>query len=388
MESMSKKKKIYSPDFKAKVVLELLSGQHSLNELAQIHQIAPATLSSWHRQFQERAAQIFQSGPSDQEEALAQKEEEIAVLQQKVGQLSIECDWLKKNLTKSLDHKERTELVTPENETLTVKRQCELLDVNRTSVYRTKEERIDHGESEENLTLMTIIDKIHLEHPAWGYRKIAHYLRNSGHDINRKRVRRLMRLMDIQALYPGPNLSRRYHAQYVRPYRLRNLVIERIDQVWGIDITYVPLKKGFLYLFVIIDWFSRRIVDYEISYSLEKEFVLRCLRRALCERKPEIMNSDQGSHFTCPAYLKLLDSCDVKVSMDGKGQALDNVRTERFFRSLKYDDLYIKEYETPKEMITGIRKYIHTYNTIRPHASLGGLTPYAFCQNQSTCHAA
>lgn len=287
-----------------------------------------------------------------------------------------------------MDHKERTELVTPENETLTVKRQCELLDVNRTSVYRTKEERIDHGESEENLTLMTIIDKIHLEHPAWGYRKIAHYLRNSGHDINRKRVRRLMRLMDIQALYPGPNHSRRYHAQYVRPYLLRNLVIERIDQVWGIDITYVPLKKGFLYLFVIIDWFSRRIVDYEISYSLEKEFVLRCLRRALCERKPEIMNSDQGSHFTCPAYLKLLDSCDVKVSMDGKGQALDNVRTERFFRSLKYDDLYIKEYETPKEMITGIRKYIHTYNTIRPHASLGGLTPYAFCQNQSTHHAA
>ncbi|WFF73685.1 IS3 family transposase [Proteiniclasticum sp. QWL-01] len=386
---MSKKKKIYSPDFKAKVVLELLSGQHSLNELAQIHQIAPATLSSWHRQFQERAAQIFQSGPSDQEEALAQKEEEIAVLQQKVGQLSIECDWLKKkNLTKSLDHKERTELVTPENETLTIKRQCELLDVNRISVYRTKEERIDHGEPEENLTLMTIIDKIHLEHPAWGYRKIAHYLRNSGHDINRKRVRRLMRLMDIQALYPGPNLSRRYHAQYVRPYLLRNLVIERIDQVWGIDITYVPLKKGFLYLFVIIDWFSRRIVDYEISYSLEKEFVLRCLRRALCERKPEIMNSDQGSHFTCPAYLKLLDSCDVKVSMDGKGQALDNVRTERFFRSLKYDDLYIKEYETPKEMITEIRKYIHTYNTIRPHASLGGLTPYAFCQNQSTHHAA
>ena len=287
-----------------------------------------------------------------------------------------------------MDHKERTELVTPGNEALTIKRQCELLDVNRTSVYRTKEERIDLGESEENLTLMTIIDKIHLEHPAWGYRKIAHYLRNSGHDINRKRVRRLMRLMDIQALYPGPNLSRRYHAQYVRPYLLRNLVIERIDQVWGIDITYVPLKKGFLYLFVIIDWFSRRIVDYEISYSLEKEFVLRCLRRALCERKPEIMNSDQGSHFTCPAYLKLLDSCDVKVSMDGKGQALDNVRTERFFRSLKYDDLYIKEYETPKEMITGIRKYIHTYNTIRPHASLGGLTPYAFCQNQSTHHAA
>jgi len=124
---------------------------------------------------------------------------------------------------------------------------------------------------------MAIIDRTHLEHPAWGYRKMTDHLRHGhGYDINRKRVRRLMRLMDIIALFPGPNLSKRYHAQYVRPYLLRNLVIDHVDQVWGIDITYLPLKKGFLYLFIIIDWYSRQIVDYEISYSLEKEFVLRC----------------------------------------------------------------------------------------------------------------
>ena len=226
-----------------------------------------------------------------------------------------------------------------------------------------------------------IIDRTHLERPTWGYRKMTDHLKyHYGYRINRKRVRRLMRLMDIMALYPGPNLSKRYHAQYVRPYLLRNMNIDHPDQVWGIDITYLPFRKGFLYLFVIIDWYTREIVDHEISYSLEKEFVLRCIRRALCNRKPEIINSDQGSHFTSKAYIDLLEDSQVRISMDGKGQALDNAKTERFFRSIKYDDIYINEYETPRDMIAGVNAYIRDYNTIRPHASLGGLTPKAFSQ--------
>lgn len=287
---------------------------------------------------------------------------------------------------------DRIALVSPENSELTVKRQCELVEVNRSSVYHKQRQEQDnpgHGESSENLDIMKIIDRTHLEHPTWGYRKMTDYLRHgNGYDINRKRVRRLMRLMDIIALYPGPNLSKRYHAQYVRPYLLRNLAIDHGDQVWGVDITYLPLKKGFLYLFIIIDWYSRQIVDYEISYSLEKEFVLRCLRRALCHRKPKIINSDQGSHFTNQAYLDLLDGSQVQISMDGKGQALDNIRTERFFRSLKYDDIYIKEYTTPREMIAGVNNYMLDYNGVRPHASLGGLTPNSFYQQQTTNQAA
>ena len=287
--------------------------------------------------------------------------------------------------------KERLKLVSTENKRLTVKRQSELLAVNRSSVYRKQNrDRYDptHGESAENLDIMKIIDKTHMAKPAWGYRKMTDYLRNHhGCKVNRKRIRRLMRLMDIIALYPGPNLSKRYHAQYVRPYLLRDLMIDHEDQVWGVDITYLPFKKGFMYLFIIIDWHTRQIVDYEVSYTLEKEFVLRCLRRALCHRKPEIINSDQGSHFTNQAYLDLMESNGVRISMDGKGQALDNVRTERFFRSLKYEDIYINEYITPKEMIAAVNKYIYDYNTIRPHASLGGLTPNAFCQQQKT-HAA
>lgn len=284
--------------------------------------------------------------------------------------------------------KERLKLVSPGNEKLTVKRQCELVEVNRSSVYREQTRNLfdpTHGESPENLNIMEIIDRTHLEKPAWGYRKMTDYLKNHyGCKINKKRVRRLMRLMNIIALYPGPNLSKRYHKQYVRPYLLRNLIIDHEDQVWGIDITYLPFKKGFLYLFIIIDWHTRRIVDYEVSYTLEKEFVLRCLRRALRNRKPEIINSDQGSHFTNQAYLDLMAINGVRISMDGKGQALDNVRTERFFRSLKYEDIYINEYVTPKEMITAVNRYILDYNTIRPHASLGGLAPNAFARQQKT----
>jgi len=287
---------------------------------------------------------------------------------------------------------DRIGLVSLENSKLTVKRQCELAAVNRSSIYRKRcQEQADssHGESLENLGIMNILDKTHLKHPSWGYRKMTDYLRNSyGYDINRKRVRRLMRLMDIIALFPGPNLSKRYHAEYVRPYLLRNLVIDHVDQVWGVDITYLPLRKGFLYLFVIIDWYSRQIVDYEISYSLEKEFVLRCMRRALCHRTAEIINSDQGGHFTNQSYLDLLDASQIQISMDGKGRALDNIRTERFFRSLKYDDIYIKEYITPKEMIAGVNNYMTDYNAIRPHASLGGLTPNVICQQQQSSHYA
>lgn len=236
---------------------------------------------------------------------------------------------------------------------------------------------------------MRILDQTHLTHPAWGYRKLTDYIRHTlGYHVNRKRIRRLLRLMDITALFPGPNISKRYHAQYVRPYLLRNLEIDHADQVWGIDITYLPFKKGFLYLFVIIDWYTRQIVDYEISYGLEKDFVLRCLRRALCDRKPEIINSDQGSHFTNLSYLDLMESRDIKVSMDGKGQALDNIRTERFFRSLKYEEVYINEYITPKEMIAAVNTYIHNYNTVRPHAALGGRTPQSFYQIHTSNYAA
>lgn len=163
---------------------------------------------------------------------------------------------------------------------------------------------------------------------------------------------------------------------------LNNLKIDHEDQVWGIDITYLPLNTGFLYLFVIIDWYTRQNVDYELSFSLEKRFVIRCLIRALAQRQPEILNSDQGSHFTNPEYLNLLENHGILVSMDGKGRARDNAITERFFRSLKYEDLYINEYNTPKELKIAVDGYVRTYNQERPHQSLDYCTPNEMSHKQ------
>lgn len=265
----------------------------------------------------------------------------------------------------------RMAAVDHHHRTLTVKRQCELLSVNRSSSYRKPKVT---GPDQRTLEIMHKIDEIHTAHPTFGYRKITDILCREAL-INHKRVQRLMRLMDIITIYPKPNLSKRYHAQYVKPYLLRNLKIVRPNQVWGVDITYIKMEKGFMYLFVIIDWYSRYIVDYELSSTLEKGFVMTCLKRAFRRCKPEIMNSDQGSHFTNPDYIKLLEENGIRISMDGKGQALDNVRTERFFRSIKYDDIYINDYCTPRELRKGINKYMVTYNTYRPHDSLGGDVP-------------
>ena len=243
--------------------------------------------------------------------------------------------------------------------------------MNRSSAYYERKAR---SEDERNIRIMHLIDQIHTESPTYGYRKITDILRRDIL-INRKAVRRMMGKMGIITVYPKPNLSKRYHAEHVKPYLLRNLPITHPDHVWGIDITYIRMSKGFMYLFVIIDWYSRCIVDYELSSTLDKGFVMSCLKRALSGKKPEIINSDQGSHFTNLEYISLLESRGIRISMDGKGQALDNVRTERFFRSLKYDDIYINEYTTPSELRKGINAYIRKYNTYRPHDSLKGDVP-------------
>jgi putative transposase len=247
-----------------------------------------------------------------------------------------------------------------------------LLNVHRSNTYREVSERL---ETAENIEIMHRIDQIYTDHPYYGYRRMTKALEEFGIYANRKRIRRLMRLMNLYPVYPGPNLSKLYHAKYVKPYLLRNLAITRPNQVWGVDITYLRMHKGFMYLFVVIDWYSRKIVDWELSSSLEKSFVLTCLNRALQKQKPEIINSDQGSHFTNVDYIKLMESKDVKISMDGKGRATDNARTERFFRSLKQECIYLNEIPTPREMRKQVTGYIENYNYKRPHQSLDYQTP-------------
>ncbi|MEV2432991.1 IS3 family transposase [Paenibacillus larvae] len=247
--------------------------------------------------------------------------------------------------------------------------------MNRTSIYRHHKE---HCESEENVQIMHRIDEIYMEHPYFGYRRMTRFLRDQGFEINYKRVRRLMQFMGLEAIYPKPNLSKRLHAKYTRPYLLRGLTIDRPNQVWGIDITYLRMGKGFMYLFNIFDWYSRKVIDYELSSTLEKSFVLKCLKRAFSRCKPEMMNSDQGSHFTNADYLELLEKEGIKVSMDGKGRARDNSRTERYFRSLKYECIYLNEFEDPRALRKGIARYVQFYNQERPHQSLDGAKPNQF----------
>ena len=258
------------------------------------------------------------------------------------------------------------------NDNITLTRQADLVGINRTGIYRKE---ADHLESEENIALMHKIDIIHTEFPTYGYRFITRLLRNDGWLVNRKRVRRLMRQMGIYAIYPGPNLSKMLFAKYKMPYLLRKLEITHPDHVWGVDITYLRMGKGFMYMFVIIDWYSRCIVDYELSLTLEKTFVMNCLKRALSSRKPEIINSDQGCHFTNADYITLLKSHAVKISMDGKGRATDNARTERFFRTMKYDCIYINEFDSPNEIRKAIDSYVHIYNYQRPSQALNYETP-------------
>jgi putative transposase len=270
--------------------------------------------------------------------------------------------------------KARQVMIERDHPSINIKRQADLLSVNRTSVYRPLSEK---QPSAENIQIMHRIDEIYMKHPYYGYRRMTTTLREQGFDVNRKRVRRLMRLMGLEAIYPKPNLSKRLHAKYCRPYLLRGLTIERPNQVWGIDITYLRMGKGFMYLFNIIDWYSRKVIDYELSNTLEKGFVLKCLRRAFRSCRPEIINSDQG-HFTNADYLELLDKEDVKVSMDGKGRATDNSRTERYFRSLKYECIFLNEFDNPRALRKGIDRYVQFYNQERPHQSLNYAKPEQF----------
>ena len=256
-------------------------------------------------------------------------------------------------------------MVERDHPKLTVKRQTELLEVNRTSVYYKPS-----YEEDKDIELMHLIDMIYTRWPHYGYRRIREVLKGMGYIVNKKRVLRLMRQMGIAGLCPGPNLSKRNHQHHTYPYLLRGVKAERPNHIWGIDITYIRMKGSFMYLVAIIDWYSRYVVSWELSQTLERSFVLRALKKALAARKPLIINSDQGSHFTCGDYIDLLKQNGIQISMDGKGRATANAITERFFRNLKWEKIYYEEYRMPREVYRAVRTYIDEYNYERPHQAI------------------
>ena len=255
-----------------------------------------------------------------------------------------------------------------------MRRQCELLGVNRSSLYYEAVKP-----DAEELALMRRLDELHLKYPFYGSRKLTQALKAEGCDVNRKRVQRLMRVMGIESTAPKPNTSKPSpeHAKY--PYLLRNLKVSRVNQVWAADVTYIPMAHGFIYLVAIIDWFSRRVLAWRVSTSLEPNFCVEALEEALTRYGcPEIFNTDQGSQFTAEAFISVLLALGIQISMDGKGRWLDNVFIERLWRSLKYEEVYLHAYDTVAAAREGIARYFDFFNNERPHEALGYQTPASF----------
>ncbi|ATW24120.1 transposase [Candidatus Formimonas warabiya] len=248
--------------------------------------------------------------------------------------------------------------------------QAQMLSLNRSSLYYKPV-----PPSEEEIRLKHAIDEIYTKSPYFGSRSITTVLKREGHLVSRSTVQKYMREMGLVAIHPGPNLSKRNHEHKVYPYLLRNITASYPNHIWGTDITYVRLRRGWLYLVAFLDWYSRYVVSWELSDNLEVDFVLSALEAGLKIGKPVIANSDQGSQFTSRRYIDTLINSSIQISMDGRGRALDNIFTERLWRSVKYQEIYINDYASPREARYGIGRYLESYNTYRPHQALKELTP-------------
>ena len=262
--------------------------------------------------------------------------------------------------------------ITPDD-TISLAQQCRLSAISRATIY---EHRKPHQVDEIDLLHSRLIDEEYTRHPFYGSRKMVIFLKTEGHVVNRKRVQRLMRAMGLVAIAPGPNTSRAHPEHKVYPYLLRGVSVDRPNQVWSTDITYVRLPRGFVYLVAIIDWYSRCVLSWRISNSMDASFCVDCLEEAIrTHGKPEIFNSDQGSQFTSDAFTSVLQKECIVISMDGRGRAFDNIFVERLWRSVKHEDVYLNGYATMGELLIGLTEYFYFYNTKRPHQSLENKTP-------------
>lgn len=270
-----------------------------------------------------------------------------------------------------MSREERKAMITPDHPSLSVSRQCKLVSISRSSFYHAP-----RGESPENLALMRRIDELFLKYPFYGSRQLVRQLRREGIGAGRHRVRRLMRLMGLEAIYQAPRTSAPHPAHRIYPYLLRGMTIDRPNQVWSADITYIPVQRGFLYLVAIMDWATRHVLAWRLSNTMDARFCVEALNEALGKHgRPEIFNTDQGSQFTSLAFTGALRDAQIAISMDGRGRCLDNVFIERLWRSLKYEAVYLHEMADGFAAERVIGAWIEFYNTERPHSALDGRTP-------------
>jgi putative transposase len=373
---MSKKRKSYSAEFKTKVVLELLREEETAAAIAHRYGITVQTLNQWKKRFLENASLAFDVGGATREyrEKIEKLEEENEALAKTLGKTTVERDWAVGKL-RSLDLSNKKCLVTSKLKNLSLTRQCELLGLNRSTFYYRPVPM-----SEYDLSIMRRIDEIYTDVSTYGYRKIHAQLRSEGWHVGHNKVHRLMREMGIEALYPhkkkATSIKAKEHKVY--PYALKRfhneekqVIVERSNQVWSGDITYIPVKGGFVYLAAIIDWHSKALLAWRLSNTMDASLVTGVLEEAIARYGvPEIFNSDQGSQYTGKEHTELLGKHQITISMNGKGRSIDNIAIERFFRTLKYEEIYLKEYQDVKELKAGIQRFITFYNYNRLHASL------------------
>nr|WP_144428251.1 IS3 family transposase [Azospirillum thiophilum] len=353
--------------FKAKVALEALQGETTVAEISAKYGIHQTLVNEWKRQLVDGACGVFEKGGGRAEKATEAVTDE---LYKQIGQLKVENDFLSRK-ARSLSRAEKKTMIDPTHQTLSVTRQCGLLGLSRSTLYYKPV-----NDNSEDLAIKALIDRQFLETPYYGSRKMTAWLRRQGQSINRKRVRRLMREMGLAAIWQKPNTSKPAPEHRVWPYLLRHLVIDRPNQVWTADITYIPMPKGFLYLVAVMDWHSRKVLAWRLSNTMHADFCVAALEEAITRfGTPDIFNTDQGAQFTGSAFTGVLEAAGIRISMDGKGRCMDNIFIERLWRSLKYEDVYLRAYATGTEARQGIGRWIDSYNRLRPHQALGYQTP-------------
>ncbi|MEG3174579.1 IS3 family transposase [Sphingomonas sp. ZB1N12] len=363
---MSKRpRRNHSPAFKARVALAAVKGEKTLAELAQQYDVHPNLINQWRSRLLEGAADVFGAEP-----AAAEPTVDVTVLHAKIGELTLANDFLGRCAREGRSVAERKAMID-RGHALPLARQAQQLEISRGSIYYLARPAPDA-----DLTIMRRIDELHLLYPFAGSRMLRDLLRQEGTAIGRLHVATLMKRMRIEAIYRRPNTSKPAPGHKVYPYLLRKLAVTRANQVWATDITYVPMARGFVYLVAIVDWFTRRVLAWRVSISLDVAFCIEALEEALARYgKPAIFNSDQGSQFTSTAFTAVLHREEIAISMDGKGCWRDNVFVERLWRSVKYEEVYLNAYASVPEARAGIGRYIGFYNAVRPHSALGGRTP-------------
>ncbi|WP_165428768.1 IS3 family transposase [Rhizobium ruizarguesonis] len=356
----------HSPAFKAKVALAAIRGEQTLVELSQQFDVHANQIKQWKDQLLEGATGVFG------EEAKAEPAGptvDVKTLHAKIGELTLENGFFIR-CARQGGIAGRKEMIDREHK-LSVARQAKLLGFSRGSVYY-----LPRPVSDGDLALMRRIDELHLDYPFAGSRMLQGLLRGEGLETGRLQVATLMKKMGIEAIYRRPNTSKPAPGHKIYPYLLRKLAVTRPNQVWAMDLTYIPMARGFVYLCAVVDWFSRRVLSWRLSITMEAAFCIEAVEEALVRYgKPDIFNTDQGSQFTSMDFTAVLKKAEIAISMDGKGAWRDNVFVERLWRSIKYEEVYLHAYKTVSEARVGIGRYLTFYNSRRPHSSLDRQTP-------------